>query len=82
VLALKDDLRTQVPNPFFGKITAGILAQPTVARAQLLRPYPQFDTVTSYLLDWASSSYHALTGKVEKRYASGLTSSLPTHIRR
>ncbi|MDQ6700505.1 MAG: carboxypeptidase regulatory-like domain-containing protein [Acidobacteriota bacterium] len=72
-LALGDALRQQVPNPFFGLISAGNLAQRTVARAQLLRPYPQFDTVTSALGDWANSSYHALETKLEKRYSKGLS---------
>jgi len=71
--ALKDDLRTLVPNPFFGQIPAGILAQSTITRAQLLRPYPHFDGVTSSNATWASSIYHALGVKFERRYSKGLT---------
>ena len=72
-LALGDGLRTQVPNPFAGQIPSGILAAATVTRAQLLRPYPQFDGVTSVNTTWASSVYHALTLKAEKRYSKGLS---------
>ena len=72
-LALGAGLRTAVTNPFYGKISSGILAQPTVSRAQLLRPYPQFDGITSVNNSWANSRYHALQMKVEKRYAKGLT---------
>jgi TonB dependent receptor len=72
-LALGNDLRTLVTNPFFGKITSGTFSQATVAKAQLLRPYPQFDGVTSANASFASSIYHALTAKVEKRYAKGIT---------
>ncbi len=72
-LALGDGLRTLVNNPFFGQITSGILAQRTVSRAQLLRPYPQFDGIASVNNSWANSRYHALQVKVEKRYAKGLT---------
>lgn len=72
-LALGSGLRTLVTNPFYGKITSGILAQRTVSQAQLLRPYPQFDTITSVNNSWANSRYHALQVKVEKRYAKGLT---------
>src|SRR5262249_37653748 len=72
-LSQGDSLRTQVANPFFGQIAVGTLAQRTVARAQLLRPFPQFDGVASQGAGWASSSYHALEAKVEKRYASGLS---------
>lgn len=72
-LALGDALRTQVANPFFGQVTSGILAQRTVSRAQLLRPFPQFDGITSVNNSWASSRYHALQMKAEKRYAKGIT---------
>ena len=70
-LALGDRLRTLVNNPFYGQISSGILASKTISQAQLLRPYPQFDTVTSVVANWASSNYHALQAKVEKRYAKG-----------
>ena len=72
-LAQGDQLRQLVPNPFFGRIAVGALAQRTVTRAQLLRPFPQFDAVTSQNASWASSGYHALEAKFEKRYVSGLT---------
>ena len=72
-LKLGNDLRQLVPNPFLGQIAVGNLAQPTVARAQLLRPYPQFDAVTGQNSGWGASSYHALLTKIEKRYASGLS---------
>lgn len=72
-LALGNDLRTQVPNPFYGQIAVGALARPTVARAQLLRPFPHFGSVSSQNANWASSTFHALETKVEKRYASGLS---------
>lgn len=73
LLTLGNDLRTQVPNPFFGQISSGPLSGATVSRAQLLRPYPHFDGVTSNLSTWAGSNYHALQTKLEKRYARGLT---------
>ena len=72
-LAQTNNLRTQVANPFYGQITSGILAQTTVSRAQLLRPYPQFDSVTSVLANWASSSYNGLEIRAEKRAGKGLT---------
>jgi hypothetical protein len=73
VLPQGDALRQQVPNPFFGQIRVGTLAQRTVARAQLLRPFPHFDGVSSQNASWAASTYHALEAKAEKRYASGLS---------
>ena len=72
-LALGDALRQQVANPFFGQIQVGALAQRTVTRAQLLRPFPHFQDVSSQNASWASSTYHSLQVKAEKRYASGLS---------
>ena len=37
-LSLGSALNQLVPNPFYGHVTTGPLAQPTVARGQLLRP--------------------------------------------
>ena len=72
-LALGNALRDQVANPFYGKIQTGILASPTVSRAQLLLPYPQYGAVTADNANWAPSSYNGLNVKLEKRYATGLT---------
>jgi TonB dependent receptor len=72
-LTLGNDLLTLVPNPFYGQIATGVLASPTVSRAQLLRPYPQYTSMTSAVSTWDSSSYHALQVKLEKRYSKDLT---------
>ena len=70
-LAQGDRLRQTVSNPFAGKIAVGTFASPTITRAQLLRPYPQFDSVASQASSWASSTYHALEMRAEKRYSNG-----------
>ena len=72
-LALGDALRTQVNNPFAGQITEGALGQPKVSSAQLLRPYPHFQSVTSDNQTYANSTYHALQVRVERRFDEGLT---------
>ncbi len=72
-LALGDALRQQVNNPFFGQIAVGALSQRTVSRAQLLRPYPHFDAVTAQNASWATSTYHALEARYEKRYSKGFS---------
>jgi hypothetical protein len=72
-LALGDTLRALVANPFFGQIALGVDSSKTVAQAQLLRPYPHFDGVTTAIASWAPSNYHALQFKLEKRYARSLT---------
>ncbi|MBS1828953.1 MAG: TonB-dependent receptor [Acidobacteria bacterium] len=72
-LAQGDALRQQVTNPFFGQISVGTLAQRNVARAQLLRPYPHFTAVTSQNEHNASSTYHAMESRLEKRLSRNLT---------
>lgn len=70
-LELGAALQQQVPNPFFGLITNGALAAPTVPRASLLTAYPQF-TGVSGLANWAESDYHAATLRLERRMDKGL----------
>jgi hypothetical protein len=70
-LALGDRLRDQVPNPFFGQIASGPISARTVARAQLLRPFPQFNNVTSAASTFGAASYHSGQAKVERRFAQG-----------
>lgn len=72
-LPLGDALRTQASNPFYPQIAVGILATKMIAEGQLLRPYPQYDGVTSAVAGWAPSIYHALQVKLEKRYSKGFT---------
>jgi len=36
-------LNAQVANPYYGYVKTGNLSTPTVSRAQLLRPFPQFE---------------------------------------
>jgi hypothetical protein len=71
-MALGSALNAQVPNPFYGKISSGTLANPTVARAQLLRPYPQFlsfqDTSGS---GKGASSWSSLQTRFIDRFKAG-----------
>jgi trimeric autotransporter adhesin len=66
-------LREQVPNPFFGIAQAGELATAnTVARGQLLRPFPEFGDIfmheaTSYNGTVSRRQYHAVTFTLDKR---------------
>jgi len=53
-------------------IPIGIFARPTIARGQLLRPYPQFGSITGQLSTGASAIYHSLQVKVDKRFGNGL----------
>jgi hypothetical protein len=65
-------LKQQIDNPFFGVLTSGALAGRTVAREQLLRPFPQFTDVSRSNPAFGNSVYHAFQLKVEKRLAHGV----------
>jgi hypothetical protein len=62
-------LRESVPNPFFGIAAAGEFGQrPTIARGQLLRPFPQFGDVRVHESTAGSKrQYHAASFKLDKR---------------
>jgi hypothetical protein len=66
-------LQQLVPNPRFGKIPAGSLAQPTITRGQLLRAYPQFLNVTMTQPASASSIYHAFQLRLQRDFSKGLS---------
>jgi hypothetical protein len=73
-LALGSVLTQQVPNPFFGQIPeSSSLGGPTIARQQLLRPYPRFTTVALYRNNVGHSTYHSLQTRLERRFSDGLT---------
>ena len=72
-LSLGTSLSSLVPNPFYGLVRNGTLAQPTVQRGQLLLPFPQYTSVASGGGYLGHSTYHSLQMKVEKRMPSGGT---------
>lgn len=73
-LSLGPALDQQVPNPFFGVIKTGILSGPTVPRQRLLRPYPEYSSVSlTRSIPGASAEYNALIAKFSKQFSSGLT---------
>jgi hypothetical protein len=67
-------LNSFVDNPFFGIITDpnSALSSPQVRYRQLLRPFPQFTSVSTEPLLIANSTYHSLQLLAEKRYSNGL----------
>ncbi len=71
-LSMGTALLQQVNNPFYGKVSSGVLSNSTVAASQLLLPYPQFQSVTlGNSSFFGASSYNALQVKLEKRYSHG-----------
>lgn len=76
-LGLGSQLTQQVANPYVGQIPANTsLGTPTIARGQLLRPYPRFTTVTLYRNNIGHSTYHSFQSRIEKRFSRGLTFSM------
>jgi hypothetical protein len=73
-LALGNSLNDQVPNPFFNHIASSGcgLNQPTVARGQLLRPFPEYCSVTEAPPAVGASNYNALQATYTHRWHSGL----------
>src|SRR5215813_2122722 len=73
-LSLGSQLNQLVDNPFFGQPNVGgVIAQRQVSRAQLLRPYPEYDTIHPLFSQGATSDYNALQLTFSKRYAKGVT---------
>lgn len=73
--ALGNAALDQVPNPFYGTITTGVLSLPTVRRHFLLNQYPQFASILG-LDTWANSNYHALAVRAERRFSRGFSAML------
>ena len=73
LLSMGTALDTRVNNPFFGLITGGNIATAQIPRHRLLRPFPEFDTVTrNSQTPGGSSSYNALLVKLSKQFSGGL----------
>src|SRR4029078_11518462 len=73
-LAIGAPLLKRVPNPFFGQIPrSSSLGDPTITVAQLLKPYPQYDTVSLYRNNVGTTIYHGVYTKLEQRLSHGLS---------
>ncbi len=65
-------LAQQFQNPFFPLLPNTNLAATTVARSQLLRPYPQYTGIAVINND-GYSNYHSLQTRLEKRFSASYT---------
>ena len=70
-----DFLGAQVANPFYPLLPKTSLAATTVARSQLLRPYPQYSGLST-TLNTGYAWYHSGQLRIEKRFAQGLSTTL------
>jgi hypothetical protein len=69
-------LSTTVANPFAGLVPGTALNTTTIARNQLLRPYPQFQGITETLDNKGWARYKAFEMSANKRLAAGLAATL------
>ncbi|MEZ5291615.1 MAG: carboxypeptidase-like regulatory domain-containing protein [Vicinamibacterales bacterium] len=73
-LALGPALQARVPNPYVGIIPrSSSLGDPTIPAGQLLRPFPQYTTVSLYRNNVGTTSYHGAYVKLEQRLSRGLS---------
>ncbi len=73
-LALGSTVTQQVPNPCFGLVPASSsIGGATVSRAQTLRPFPCYTTVSLYRNNVGNTNYHALQAKIEQRFANNFS---------
>ena len=73
-LAIGAPLQQPVTNPFFGIIPrSSSLGDPTITRAQLLKPYPRYTTVSLYRNNVGTTIYRGVTAKLEQRLSRGLS---------
>jgi hypothetical protein len=49
------------------------LGDPTIPLAQLLKPFPQYTTVSLYRNNVGTTNYHGFTAKLERRFSRGLS---------
>jgi hypothetical protein len=68
-------LTGSVANPFAGLLPGTSFNNPTIARSQLLRPYPQFGDIRTTNND-GKSWYHSGQFSVQKRFSKGYTLGL------
>ncbi len=73
-LAEGSSLLRRVPNPFFGTIPrSSSLGDPTIPAAQLLKPFPDYTTVSLYRNNVGTTIYQGVYAKLEQRFSHGLS---------
>jgi hypothetical protein len=76
-LAQGASLNTRVANPYFGIITrSSSLGDPTITVGQLMKPYPQYTTVSLYRNNVGTTRYQGFELSLRQRLAHGLSYSM------
>ncbi len=66
-------LNQNVANPMYNRGGVLNVGNPTIARSQLLMPFPQFTGISSNSAATNTSRYTAFYAKVQRRFAQGMT---------
>lgn len=73
-LARGSALLERVPNPYYGIVPrSSSLGDPTIPLAQLLKPYPEYTTVSLYRNNVGSTSYQGASVRLQQRLSRGLS---------
>jgi hypothetical protein len=76
-LAQQGALNTKVPNPFFGIIPRpSSLGDQMIPAGQLLKPFPEYTTVSLYRNNVGTTSYEGLAIGLRQRLSRGLSYSV------
>ena len=68
-----NSLLVNVANPYYGIIPRqSSLGNPTIAAGQLLKPYPEFSTVSFFRNNVGNSHYDSMQVKLERRASKGI----------
>ena len=76
-LAIGAPLLARVTNPFFGTIPrSSSLGDPTITVAQLMKPFPEYTTVSRYRNNVGTTRYNGLELSLRQRLSRGLLYSI------
>jgi len=75
-LRLGSTLLERVANPYFGTIPrSSSIGGPTITRAQLMKPFPEYTAVSFYRNNVGTTNYQGLAFSIRQRMSRGLTYS-------
>ena len=76
-LALGNALLATVPNPYYGQIpVSSSIGGPTITVAQLMKPYPEYTTVSLYRNNVGTTFYQGLEVGLRQRLSHGFSYSV------
>ena len=75
-LKIGADLLTRVSNPYFGIIPrSSSIGDPTITKAQLMKPFPEYTAVSYYRNNVGTTNYQGVSFSIRQRMSRGLTYS-------